>query len=258
MPGSGRDAGRSSAGSSDDDVSLTYDAATTRGDPARRRRGRGRRRRHLRGAGGGDGGRRPDRPVVRLLRLRLPDRPARATPPRRPTVPDAVWMRARRVRMFDHADRDAHEWSRHACCAGCSTSERRCEHSTARDAGAGVPEDYAAAFERVQEHLHAGNSYEVNLTYRTRRAATLDPAAAYLRLRPLNPAPYAGFLQHDLPGHEAWLLSSSPERYALVTDRPDAGDEADQGDHPAGRDGRTRTRCCAAGWRASRSSARRT
>ncbi len=42
-------------------------------------------------------------------------------------------------------------------------------------------------------------------------------AAAYLRLRRLNPAPYAGFLQHDVPGARAWLLSSSPERYALIT-----------------------------------------
>jgi para-aminobenzoate synthetase len=40
---------------------------------------------------------------------------------------------------------------------------------------------------------------------------------AYLRLRELNPAPYSGFLQHDVAGARAWLLSSSPERYALVT-----------------------------------------
>ena len=79
------------------------------------------------------------------------------------------------------------------------------------------PDEYAAAFATVQEHLHAGNSYEVNQTYRLERASDLEPAAAYLRLRTLNPAPYAGFLQHDLPGHRAWLLSSSPERYALVT-----------------------------------------
>jgi para-aminobenzoate synthetase len=46
----------------------------------------------------------------------------------------------------------------------------------------------------------------------------LDPVTAYLRLRELNPAPYAGFLQHDVPGARAWLLSSSPERYALVTE----------------------------------------
>jgi para-aminobenzoate synthetase len=79
------------------------------------------------------------------------------------------------------------------------------------------PSGYALAFERVQEHLHAGNSYEVNLTYREERRSGLDPVAVYLRLRELNPAPYAGFLQHDVDGARAWLLSSSPERYALVT-----------------------------------------
>ena len=76
---------------------------------------------------------------------------------------------------------------------------------------------YAAAFARVQEHLRAGNSYEVNLTYRLSAEADLDPVATYLRLRDLNPAPYAGCLQHDVEGARAWLLSSSPERYALVT-----------------------------------------
>ena len=80
-----------------------------------------------------------------------------------------------------------------------------------------APEAYAAAFARVQEHLRAGNSYEVNLTYRLSAEADLDPVATYLRLRDLNPAPYAGCLQHDVEGARAWLLSSSPERYALVT-----------------------------------------
>ena len=80
-----------------------------------------------------------------------------------------------------------------------------------------IPSSYATGFERVQEHLHAGNTYEVNLTYRDTISADLDPADAYLRLRALNPAPYAGFLQHDVPGARGWLLSSSPERYALVS-----------------------------------------
>jgi para-aminobenzoate synthetase len=80
-----------------------------------------------------------------------------------------------------------------------------------------VPSQYAEAFAQVQEQLHAGNSYEVNLTYRVDADSELDPVAAYLRLRELNPAPYAGFLQHDVDGARGWLLSSSPERYALVT-----------------------------------------
>ena len=79
------------------------------------------------------------------------------------------------------------------------------------------PGDYAAAFAEVQEQLRAGNSYEVNLTYRVETASALPPPEAYLRLRALNPAPYAGYLQHDVEGARAWLLSSSPERYALIT-----------------------------------------
>ena len=80
-----------------------------------------------------------------------------------------------------------------------------------------APESYAEAFATVQEHLRAGNSYEVNLTHRLTIASDLDPVAAYVRLRELNPAPYSGVLQHDVAGARAWLLSSSPERYALVT-----------------------------------------
>ncbi|MBI2243948.1 MAG: anthranilate synthase component I family protein [Nocardioides sp.] len=83
-----------------------------------------------------------------------------------------------------------------------------------------APPASVTAFEEVQEQLRAGNSYEVNLTYRVRTESGVDPVTAYLRLRELNPAPYAGFLQHDVrdvPDARAWLLSSSPERYALVT-----------------------------------------
>ena len=45
---------------------------------------------------------------------------------------------------------------------------------------------YVEAFDRVQEHLHAGNSYEVNLTHRVTVESDLDPVAAYLRLRELG------------------------------------------------------------------------
>ena len=121
-----------------------------------------------------------------------------------------------------------------------------------------TPEEYGAAFDRVQEQLHAGNSYEVNLTYRLETVSDLDPLAAYLRLRTVNPAPYAGFLQHDVPGHRAWLLSSSPERYALVDGRPGAGDQADQGHHPARRHARGGRGGRGTGWPPTRSSAART
>ncbi|MCY7400305.1 MAG: anthranilate synthase component I family protein [Nocardioides sp.] len=127
-----------------------------------------------------------------------PDLPARPDP----SLPDAVWMRPREVRVFEHER---------------GSFQRPPVPARSDSLSEGPPTPYAAAFARVQEHLHAGNSYEVNLTYRLVLEADPDPLAAYLRLRHLNPAPYAGFLQHDVADARAWLLSSSPERYALIT-----------------------------------------
>lgn len=136
-----------------------------------------------------------------------PDLPARPdVAPGGAGLPDAVWMRPREVRFFDHPERTASRPGGMSHGAVTRAAE-----------AADVPNEYAGAFARVNEQLHAGNSYEVNLTHRVGVHSDLDPVAAYLRLRCLNPAPYAGFLQHDVDGARAWLLSSSPERYALVT-----------------------------------------
>ena len=146
-----------------------------------------------------------------------PDLPATSDP----TLPDAVWMRPRAVRVFEHEVGSSSPLSSSVSSSSVSPLERGNRHSEgvakASRSQDPPPSSYAAAFARVQEHLHAGNSYEVNLTHRLSRPADLDPVTAYLRLRELNPAPYSGFLQHDVDGARAWLLSSSPERYALVT-----------------------------------------
>ncbi|MER7608155.1 anthranilate synthase component I family protein [Nocardioides sp. NPDC127503] len=118
-------------------------------------------------------------------------------------VPDAVWMRPSHVRMFHHE-----QAVRRDDLVGHPHVDRQ-ERPV-------VPTAYAAAFDQVQEALHAGDTYEANLTYRTTVHTEADPVETYLRLRSINPAPYAGFLQHDVAGHAAWLLSSSPERYALI------------------------------------------
>ncbi len=129
-----------------------------------------------------------------------PDLPARPDP----HLPDAVWMRPSSVRFVDHSPAVVEPVE--TPLAGVSTSSTN------------VPGWYATGFEEVQERLRAGDTYEVNLTHRVEVASDSKPLDVYRRLRQLNPAPYAGFLQHDVPGAEAWLLSSSPERYALVTD----------------------------------------
>ena len=198
----------------DDDVSLTYDAAA---------------REVTRHAGGrsvvvGDdpfvvleeelaAGRPSDQWFGYFGYASRPDLPARPDP----DLPDAIWMRPSHVRLFDESTPMVAREDTSGAPQQSSRSTTSVD-STGRDA---APEDYAIAFDAVQEHLRAGNSYEVNLTHRLRVRSELDPAAAYERLRSLNPAPYAGFLEHQVDGRPeatGWLLSSSPERYALVTE----------------------------------------
>ena len=127
---------------------------------------------------------------------------ARRDLPARPGAwqPDAVWLRV------DPGNLVAAE-----------PDEPGAAPPTTAETGPLVDEEwYAAAFDVVQEHLHAGRSYEVNLTYRVSTDAAPDPADAYLDLRRRSPAPYAGFLQHDVAGARGWLLSASPERFLSI------------------------------------------
>ena len=147
-----------------------------------------------------------------------PDLPAH---PDASGMPDAVWLRPSHVRFFEHRGQPSAPPPHppHRLVTSCSelypppcTGAQ--EPVTGRDKGA--PQWYVEGFRIVQEHLHAGDSYEVNLTHRLQRESGLAPAQVYVALRALNPAPYAGFLQHDIDDARAWLLSSSPERFALI------------------------------------------
>ena len=224
----------------DDDVSLTLDAA--RGEVRPPRGGRTE-------VVGDDvfaaleaeiGRRRPGRALGRLLRLRQsrPDLPACVDPA--DPMPD---------RGLDAGPPRATSSSTEPALAdraGVARGPRRRASET--------PEGYAAAFADVQEQLRAGNSYEVNLTYR------LTCAATSTRSRPTSGC--ATSTPRRTPGSCStggrWLLSSSPERYADHRPAPAARDQADQGHHPARRHARTRTRGCASGWPPTRSSAPRT
>ena len=68
---------------------------------------------------------------------------------------------------------------------------------------------YNGAFHRVQEHIRLGDCYQVNLTQRFGARAEGDAWHAYLRLRDINPAPFAAYL--DLP--DGRIVCSSPERF---------------------------------------------
>ncbi|MEU0268652.1 anthranilate synthase component I family protein [Nocardioides sp. NPDC006303] len=126
-----------------------------------------------------------------------PDLPARTGLAGDPAMPDAIWMRTRNTMIVDEPlARPAHRTARVLPAQSVSAA----------------PTAYTRAFDEVQRELRAGNTYEVNLTHRIEVQDAIDPAVAYLRLRDLNPAPYAGFIQH----HGFRLLSSSPERYATI------------------------------------------
>ncbi|MFG1928770.1 anthranilate synthase component I family protein [Cryptosporangium sp. NPDC048952] len=125
-----------------------------------------------------------------------PDLPARPSE----DLPDAVWMCPSHLRVVTHPLTEA---------PGPSAV-------LPHPLDPGRERSYREAFTLVQDELHAGNTYETNLTYRVTLQRAVSPVAAYLELRRRNPAPYAGFLQHDVPGAHAWLLSSSPERFVTV------------------------------------------
>lgn len=118
-----------------------------------------------------------------------PDLPARSAP----GLPDAVWMRARTVRVEE----------------GVVPSPLPGDVVSVEG---GTPAEYAKGFAEVQRQLRAGTSYEVNLTYRAEETSERDPVEIYGRLRSSNPAPYAGVLRHG----DLWLLSASPERFATI------------------------------------------
>jgi para-aminobenzoate synthetase component 1 len=74
-------------------------------------------------------------------------------------------------------------------------------------------DEYAAAFRRVQQHIRVGDCYQVNLTQRFEARAEGDPWTAYLKLREINPAPFAAYL--DFP--DGRVLCSSPELFLRVS-----------------------------------------
>jgi para-aminobenzoate synthetase len=139
------------------------------------------------------------------------DLPARRSTSR---VPDSLWMRARRYLLLDHDARSITPVG----------FDRDPVLPRARPGADVVPlqpqvrswplEAYTQAFHRVQQELYSGNTYETNLTYRVEVASSEAPLTVYRRLRRVNPAPYAAFLQHD----GVAVLSSSPERFVRVED----------------------------------------
>ncbi|EHR71856.1 aminodeoxychorismate synthase, component I [Burkholderiales bacterium JOSHI_001] len=71
--------------------------------------------------------------------------------------------------------------------------------------------EYEAAIAQVHEAIRAGETYQVNYTYRLNGRAWGEPLALYRRLRARQRVGF-GALIH-LPGGEGWVLSRSPELF---------------------------------------------
>jgi para-aminobenzoate synthetase component 1 len=70
-------------------------------------------------------------------------------------------------------------------------------------------EAYIKAIKRAKQYIAAGDIYQVNLSQRFTAAPDLHPYDLYIRLRTLNPAPFAAYLNFE----DVAIVSSSPERF---------------------------------------------
>ena len=151
----------------------------------------------------------------------------------RSPLPDAALLFADRLIAFDHAADEAHV----VCLAPAGGRSEAAEWAdaiaarlrTVRAVPAPAPadpggrttfvlrrdaDDYLLDVESCQEHLAAGESYEICLTNELAGPRCADALSLHRVLRRVNPAPFAAFLR--LGGVE--VSSSSPERF-LALDR---------------------------------------
>lgn len=75
-------------------------------------------------------------------------------------------------------------------------------------------EDYKEAIEKVRAYIKTGDIYQANLTQRFETTLEESAYELYGKLRSINPAPFASFL--NLDGFQ--IVSSSPERFIKLKD----------------------------------------
>jgi para-aminobenzoate synthetase component 1 len=89
---------------------------------------------------------------------------------------------------------------------------------------------YLDAVTRVREYIIAGDIFQANLSQRLEASLEEDPWHLYRRLREVNPAPFAAYLES---GGVA-VASASPERFLLLTPDGHAETRPIKGTRPRG------------------------
>ena len=75
-----------------------------------------------------------------------------------------------------------------------------------------TPEEYVKAVNKVREYIAAGDVFQVNLSQRFEADLRILPYELYKRLRAINPAPFASYLNFP----DVKIISASPERFLKV------------------------------------------
>jgi len=73
-------------------------------------------------------------------------------------------------------------------------------------------QEYVDAVQKARKYIIDGDIFEVNLSQRFEAEITINPYELYRRLRQINPAPFACYLNFD----EVSVVSASPERFIRV------------------------------------------
>ncbi len=72
--------------------------------------------------------------------------------------------------------------------------------------------EYVEAVARARQYIIDGDIFEVNISQRFETPLSISPWELYLRLRTINPAPFASYLGFD----KVTIVSASPERFLKV------------------------------------------
>ena len=91
-------------------------------------------------------------------------------------------------------------------------------------------QSYCEAVQKCREHILAGDVFEVCLTHRMETDLAGRPWELYCRLRHINPAPFAAWLQ--FPGFQ--IVSASPERFLKLDSSRVAESRPIKGTRPRG------------------------
>jgi para-aminobenzoate synthetase component I len=108
-------------------------------------------------------------------------------------------------------DRPCHVEARTAPAYGCKLGAVE-EDDSAPLRSNFTAQQYIRSVSKVREYIAAGDVFQVNLSQRFEAALRIPPYELYSRLRRLNPAPFASYL--NFPA--VTIVSASPERFLRV------------------------------------------